>query len=58
MRRWSSPPITTSRPRTGLFAHYQAIHDAVDIPIIIYNIPGRSVVDMAPQTMARLSPPS
>ena len=35
--------------------HYKAIADAVDIPILIYNIPGRSAVDMSVQTMARLA---
>jgi 4-hydroxy-tetrahydrodipicolinate synthase len=48
-------PYYNKPTQAGLFAHYQAIHDAVDIPIIIYNIPGRSVVDMSPQTMARLA---
>ncbi len=48
-------PYYNKPTQAGLLAHYKAIHDAVDIPIIIYNIPGRSVVDMAPQTMARLA---
>jgi len=39
----------------GQYRHFKAIHDAVDIPIIIYNIPGRSVVDMSVETMARLA---
>lgn len=39
----------------GQYQHFKAIHDAVDIPIIIYNIPGRSVVDMSVETMARLA---
>jgi 4-hydroxy-tetrahydrodipicolinate synthase len=39
----------------GQYRHFKAIHDAVDIPIIIYNIPGRSVVDMSIETMARLA---
>ena len=39
----------------GLIAHYTAMHDACDLPIIIYNIPGRSVIDMKPATMAELS---
>lgn len=39
----------------GLIAHYSAIADSVDLPIIIYNIPGRSVVDILPQTMQILA---
>ena len=38
-----------------LIAHYTAVHDATDKPIIIYNIPGRSVVDMTPETMGTLA---
>ena len=55
MRRWWSRPTTTSRPRRGLIAHFRAIHDACTLPIIIYNIPGRSVVDMSPETMGELA---
>jgi 4-hydroxy-tetrahydrodipicolinate synthase len=45
-----------NRPtQDGLHAHYKAIHDATDIPIVIYNIPGRSAVDMSVETMARLA---
>lgn len=45
-----------NRPtQEGLFLHYSAIADAVDLPIIIYNIPSRSVVDMTVETMARLA---
>lgn len=39
----------------GLYQHYKAIHDAVDIPIILYNVPGRSVIDMKNDTVARLA---
>jgi 4-hydroxy-tetrahydrodipicolinate synthase len=39
----------------GQYRHFKAIHDAVDLPILIYNIPGRSVVDMSVETMARLA---
>jgi len=39
----------------GQYQHFKAIHDAVEIPIIIYNIPGRSVVDMSVDTMSRLA---
>jgi 4-hydroxy-tetrahydrodipicolinate synthase len=39
----------------GQYQHYKAIHDATDIPIIIYNVPPRSAVDMTIETMARLA---
>jgi len=48
-------PYYNKPTQDGLYAHYKAIHDAVDIPIVIYNIPGRCVVDMSVQTMARLA---
>jgi 4-hydroxy-tetrahydrodipicolinate synthase len=38
-----------------MYQHFKAVHDAADIPILIYNIPGRCVVDMQPETMARLA---
>jgi 4-hydroxy-tetrahydrodipicolinate synthase len=48
-------PYYNKPTQDGLYAHYRAIHDSVDLPLIIYNIPGRSVVDMTPETMARLA---
>ena len=48
-------PYYNKPTQGGLYMHYKAIADAVDIPILIYNIPGRSVVDMSVQTMARLA---
>ena len=48
-------PYYNKPTQSGLYAHYKAIHDASDIPIIIYNIPGRSIVDMVPETMAKLA---
>ncbi|HEY8947267.1 MAG TPA: 4-hydroxy-tetrahydrodipicolinate synthase [Rhizomicrobium sp.] len=39
----------------GLYRHYAAIAEAVDIPIVLYNIPGRAIVEIAVETMARLS---
>ncbi|MDX6748204.1 4-hydroxy-tetrahydrodipicolinate synthase [Geminicoccaceae bacterium 1502E] len=48
-------PYYNKPTQEGLFRHFQAIHDAVDIPLIIYNIPGRSVIDMTVDTMARLA---
>lgn len=45
-----------NRPsQEGLYRHFQAIHHAVDIPIVLYNIPGRSAVDITNQTIARLA---
>jgi 4-hydroxy-tetrahydrodipicolinate synthase len=45
-----------NRPtQEGLYLHFKAIAEAVDIPIVIYNIPGRSAVDMTPETMGRLA---
>jgi 4-hydroxy-tetrahydrodipicolinate synthase len=38
----------------GLYQHFKAINDAISIPILIYNIPGRSVIDMSVDTMKRL----
>ncbi len=48
-------PYYNKPTQAGLFAHYKAIHDAVDIPIIIYNIPGRSVVDLSQSTLVKLA---
>src|SRR3546814_12142419 len=48
-------PYYNKPTQEGLFQHYRAIHDAVEIPIIIYNIPGRCIVDMSVETMARLA---
>jgi len=47
-------PYYNKPTQEGLYQHYKAINDAVDIPIIIYNIPGRSVIEMSVETMARL----
>jgi 4-hydroxy-tetrahydrodipicolinate synthase len=47
-------PYYNKPTQEGLFRHYQAIVEAVDLPVIIYNIPPRSVIDMSVETMARL----
>lgn len=47
-------PYYNKPTQEGLYAHYKALNDAADIPIIIYNIPGRSIVDMSVETMAKL----
>lgn len=48
-------PYYNKPTQEGLYQHFKAIHDAVDIPMVIYNIPGRSVVDINNDTTARLS---
>ena len=47
-------PYYNKPTQEGLYQHYKAINDNSGLPIIIYNIPGRSVVDMSVDTMARL----
>jgi 4-hydroxy-tetrahydrodipicolinate synthase len=47
-------PYYNKPTQEGLYQHFKAINDAAGIPIIIYNIPGRSVIDMSVETMARL----
>jgi len=47
-------PYYNKPTQEGLYQHFKAINDAIGIPIIIYNIPGRSVIDMSVETMARL----
>src|SRR4029079_2679652 len=47
-------PYYNKPNQEGLYQHYKAINDAIDIPIFIYNIPPRSVIDMSIETMERL----
>ena len=47
-------PYYNKPTQEGLYQHYKAINDRCGIPIIIYNIPGRSVIDMSVETMAKL----
>jgi len=48
-------PYYNKPTQDGLYHHFKAMHDAADLPVIIYNIPGRSAVDMTVETMGRLA---
>ena len=48
-------PYYNKPTQEGLYLHFKAVADAVDIPIIVYNIPGRSVVNISVETMARIA---
>ncbi|MDX9690095.1 MAG: 4-hydroxy-tetrahydrodipicolinate synthase, partial [Alphaproteobacteria bacterium] len=48
-------PYYNKPTQEGLYQHYKTIHDKTDLPIVIYNIPGRSVANMSVETMARLA---
>ena len=48
-------PYYNKPTQAGLYAHFKMLHDETNLPIIIYNIPGRSAVDMSPITMGELA---
>jgi 4-hydroxy-tetrahydrodipicolinate synthase len=48
-------PYYNKPTQEGLYQHFKAINDAIDLPVIIYNIPARCVIDMSVETMARLA---
>lgn len=48
-------PYYNKPTQKGLYEHFKAVHDAADLPLVIYNIPGRSIVDMTVETMAELA---
>ncbi|MDD9196253.1 4-hydroxy-tetrahydrodipicolinate synthase [Aliivibrio sp. S3MY1] len=51
----SVTPYYNKPTQEGLFLHYKAISEATEIPQILYNVPGRTAVDLLPETVARLS---
>lgn len=48
-------PYYNKPSQEGLYRHFKAVAEAADIPIVVYNIPGRSVVDISVETMARMA---
>ena len=48
-------PYYNKPTQAGMIAHFRVLHECCGLPIIIYNIPGRSVVDMSPETMGELA---
>ncbi len=48
-------PYYNKPTQEGLFRHYKAVAEAVDLPVVLYNIPGRTAVNLLPATVARLA---
>lgn len=47
-------PYYNKPSQEGMYAHFKAIHDAVELPIVLYNVPGRTIVDISVETVGRL----
>jgi 4-hydroxy-tetrahydrodipicolinate synthase len=48
------PPYYNRPSQEGIFRHFEAVAGATDLPIVLYNVPGRTVTDIQPATMARI----
>lgn len=48
-------PYYNKPTQEGIYQHYKAVHDATDIPLVIYNVPGRSIINITDETLARLA---
>jgi 4-hydroxy-tetrahydrodipicolinate synthase len=48
------PPYYNRPSQEGIFRHFEAVANAIDLPIVLYNVPGRTVTDIQPATMARI----
>lgn len=48
-------PYYNKPPQEGLYRHYRAIAEATSLPVMVYNVPGRTAVNICPSTMARLA---
>jgi 4-hydroxy-tetrahydrodipicolinate synthase len=51
----SVAPYYNKPNQEGMYAHFKAIHDAVDLPIVLYNVPGRTIADISVETMGKLA---
>ncbi|WP_025560558.1 4-hydroxy-tetrahydrodipicolinate synthase [Sphingomonas sp. UNC305MFCol5.2] len=49
------PPYYNRPSQEGIFRHFEAVAEATDLPIVLYNVPGRTVTDIQPATMARIA---
>jgi 4-hydroxy-tetrahydrodipicolinate synthase len=48
-------PYYNKPPQEGIYNHFKEIHDAISLPIMVYNIPGRSIIDISDETLAKLA---